>query len=120
MKTLLIVDDEEDICEIVAINLEEFPLNILLAYSGQQALKMMAESAIDFVISDIQMPQMNGVELFAKMKELYKDKNFKHIFMSGFADLDEKKARELGSLGLISKPIDMNFLCNLVKKELAL
>ncbi len=67
-KTLLCVDDNQSSLKICTIILEDFGYKVLTASSGREGLEVFASNAIDAVILDYQMPQMNGELVAAEMK----------------------------------------------------
>ncbi len=103
-QTLLVVDDEESIVEIIVEKLESKVSNILTASNGQEALSIIiSNSYIDCVISDIKMPVLTGVELLKIVRQREIEVPF--IFYSGLGD-DEiiKEAVKHGVFDFISKP----------------
>ena len=70
-RTLLLVDDEEDVIASLERLLRYDGYNILHASSGRQGLEILAKHNIGVVISDQRMPEMSGVEFLAQVKELY-------------------------------------------------
>lgn len=89
-ETILIVDDEEYILELVGISLKQLQYNVYTASNGKEALKLYKDimDTIDMVILDIVMPDMNGEECFQKMREL--NPKVKVLFISGY-DMKKKK-----------------------------
>jgi diguanylate cyclase (GGDEF)-like protein len=85
-RTLLLVDDEEDIGAALARLLRRDGYKILRANSGREGMEMLAQHEVGVVISDQRMPEMSGVEFLSKVKELYP--NTIRIVLSGYADLD--------------------------------
>ena len=69
MKTVLIVDDEPDTLELVRLVLEKGGFNTSLAMSGKEALAQIDTSKPDLVLLDIMMPDMDGWDVFRKIKE---------------------------------------------------
>lgn len=69
-KRILVVDDEESIREVIEIILSEYGHHVICAENGQEALEILKreKDSIDILLSDIQMPVMNGVELLKKIK----------------------------------------------------
>ncbi|WP_321494098.1 response regulator [uncultured Desulfobacter sp.] len=65
---ILIVDDEKDFAEMFALRLTGQGEKVSVANSGQEALDMLAKTAIDVVILDIRMPGMDGIETLKKIK----------------------------------------------------
>ena len=67
MKKILIVDDEEDICQVVQASLEEFGgWQTVLAHSGQAGLAVAQAEHPDAILLDVSMPEMDGFEMFAQ------------------------------------------------------
>ena len=85
-RTLLLVDDEEDISAALTRLLRRDGYRILRATSGDEGLEVLAQHEVGVVISDQRMPEMSGVEFLTKVKELYP--NTIRIVLSGYADLD--------------------------------
>ena len=70
-KKVLVVDDEPDTLELVKLVLESGGFKTTLATSGKEALSRIEESKPDLVLLDIMMPDMDGWEVFRKIKERY-------------------------------------------------
>jgi len=70
---ILFVDDEPDILSSLGRFLRKEPYQILFAEGGKNALSVMKSNAIHIVVSDLRMPEMNGMELIQKVKTLYPD-----------------------------------------------
>lgn len=85
-RTILLVDDEEDIGAALARLLRRDGYRILRAKSGQDALALLTENEVGVVISDQRMPEMTGVEFLTQVKELYP--HTIRIVLSGYADLE--------------------------------
>ena len=81
--TVLIVDDEPNILDMLKEQLADFGYNIITACSGEEALQKAEElKRIDILLTDIMMPYMNGIELAKKFNGLFPDT--KIFFMSGY------------------------------------
>ncbi len=69
MKRILIVDDEEDICQVVQASLEEFGgWQTVLAHSGQEGLTLAQAEHPDAILLDVSMPEMDGFEMFETLQ----------------------------------------------------
>lgn len=82
MKTILLVDDEYAVAEILATLLADDGYVVLTASDGQQALDMLAEKIPDAVITDQMMPLVDGVELFRRMQKNPKHRRIPVVLMS--------------------------------------
>ncbi len=73
MKKILLVDDEEGIQLLYREEFEEEGYEVVSAYNGEDALKIFASQPPELVILDINMPEMSGIEVLRRMKELKPD-----------------------------------------------
>lgn len=112
-KSLLIVDDEADLREIISMEMGYFGAKVYQAESVQKALEILSQYHIDLIISDIRMPGCTGVDLLKQVRE--KHPHFPAMMLiTGFADIDTSEALALGAEALIHKPFDMDELLNSV------
>ena len=109
-RTLLLVDDEEDVIAALERLLRYDGYNILHANSGRQGLELLAGHEVGVVISDQRMPEMSGVEFLSQVKELYPETI--RIVLSASADFDSvKEAINQGAIyKFFSKPWDNEIL----------
>lgn len=105
-KHILVVDDEQDICDLLSIELMDQGYNYFIANSVTEAVKILKNSPVDLVITDIRMPQKSGIEL---LKELRKNNHqLPVVFMTGFSDITENQALSLGASAVVAKPFEMS------------
>ena len=90
-KTLLCVDDNQSSLKIWKIILEDSGYKVLTASSGREGLEVFASNAIDAVILDYQMPEMNGELVAAEMKRT--NPEIPILMLSGWASLPESALR---------------------------
>ncbi len=72
-KKILVVDDEEGLRLLYKEELEDQGWEVILAASGVESLKRLDEGAVDIVLLDIKMPDMDGVEVLRRIKEKWND-----------------------------------------------
>ena len=104
--TVLVVDDEEMIVEVGSLILKKIGYDVMVARSGEEALRIYKENGIDMVILDMIMPGMGGGETFEGLKRI--DQSVKVILSSGYSI--NSQATEIlnrGCLGFIQKPFTM-------------
>lgn len=107
--TILIVDDDEHMLELISLHIESAGYTALKAENGQQALKIVEDSAhkLDAIISDVEMPELNGYDFCSQVRSLEKFKEIPFIFVSAKVSLEEKlKGYEVGGDEYITKPLD--------------
>jgi signal transduction histidine kinase len=109
---ILIVDDEFGPRESLRLILTP-KYDVVIAQNGQEALETFAAEAPDMVISDIRMPQMNGVDLMKAVKKLSPDTPF--ILVTGFGTLESaQEAVRAGAVDYISKPYNVKAIRQVV------
>ncbi|MHA1679561.1 MAG: response regulator [Promethearchaeota archaeon] len=100
----LVVDDEPNFCETMKDILEEFGCKVITATNGLEAIEMVRIGNFKFVLMDIRMPLMNGVEALALMKMIKPDINY--VMMTAYSDQEWiTLAKELGVKKVLYKPI---------------
>ena len=117
-RTVLIVDDEFEIRELHKILILHAGFNVVEAENGIQALEMLnqVDHKIDAILSDIIMPEMNGYEFCAKVKENEVLKEIPFIFISSLSTLEEKtKGYSYGADDYIIKPLEASELALKIK-----
>lgn len=118
-KTVLIVDDEEMIRNLLKNTLEREKYDVLTADSGVTALKVLASNRVNAVISDIQMSNMDGLELLVQIKLYYPDVPV--LMITGqFSKYNNDDVMSAGADGYIAKPFKnldiIRTLQNLLRK----
>lgn len=107
MINILVVDDQKHIRDGLQAMLRQFPLqldNIYCAASGIEALQILRQYSIQLVITDIMMPDMDGLTLMAQTKE--ERIKVDYLIISGYSDFAyAQKAIELGAKGYLLKPV---------------
>lgn len=117
MSNLLIVDDEQSYRQLLSLVFEGDGHTIRTAMNGRQALELLQDESADIIISDVRMPDMNGIELLRNARELYPDIGM--VLMTAFASVeDAREAFKLGADDFIQKPFDVEELKVIVKKTL--
>ena len=120
MKNVLIVEDSKAIRSLIRIALEEAGDMITAeASNGFEALKMLPTRKFDLIITDINMPDINGLELigFVKANPSYQEIPL-IIVSTEKSDEDKKRGMALGAMGYIVKPFRKEELVTVVKKAL--
>ena len=93
--TILIVDDEVDLCESMVFIFEDGGYKSYVAYNVKQAMEIVKNHNIDFVVSDIRMPRETGVDLLRQIKA-YNPEKPKVILVTGYSDVSEEACLQEG------------------------
>lgn len=115
--TILIVDDEQNIRRVLEAAFQKDGYQVLTAAHGHQALKALQEEPVDVMISDVVMPDMNGLELLKKSREYNPDLTV--IMMTAYGTIPSAvDAIRIGALDFLTKPLDLDVLKKLVRNGL--
>jgi len=114
---ILIVDDSASMRQLVAFTLQDAGFNVTQAVDGVDALTKSAPNKADIVITDLNMPNMDGIELIRQLRAKSEYK-FTPIIMLTTESQDAKKqeGRQAGASGWIVKPFTPDQLVGVVKK----
>ena len=116
-KTALIVDDSTSMRQMVSFTMKEAGFNVLEGADGQEALKRVEGQRVDVVVTDLNMPVMDGITLIRQLRSnpLYK---FTPILMLTTESQDSKKqeGKAAGATGWIIKPFNPQQLLGVIAK----
>src|SRR5215218_3009525 len=117
MSNILIVDDEQSYRQLLSLVFEGDGHSIRTASNGREALALLQEDAADVIISDVKMPDMDGIEMLRSVRETHPDLGV--ILMTAFASVETaREAFKLGADDFIQKPFDVEELKLIVRKTL--
>ena len=115
--SVLLVDDEPNIIEVLEIVLQEQGMEVSKASSGRAALDLLRQREVDVVISDIRMPDLSGVELLKEVRQFAPDTVF--IIITAFATTDTAiEAVQHGADDYLTKPFKMEEMLRIVRRAL--
>ena len=117
MAKILVIDDERSIRNIIGELLEMEGHTVKTAENGAAGYKMVCDEPFELVISDIKMPEMDGIELLDKLIETHPDQTV--VMISGHGNIDTAvECIKKGAFDYIEKPVDMNRMLVTVKNAL--
>lgn len=117
-KKILIVDDEMMIRELIRDFFELEDYDVEEASNGRVAFELIQQKKFDCVITDVRMPDGDGIELARKIHAMA-GKKPSVIFMTGFSDITPAEASEIGILKILEKPFQPEDLVRLVGRWLS-
>ena len=118
---MLIVDDDPAMRLICAINLELEGLVVLEAADGLSALARARTEKPDLVVTDVSMPRLDGFGLAEALRRDRRTRRIPLVFLSGETSVDnEARAKKLGALAYLTKPVDPLMLASRIAEVLTL
>jgi len=119
MATILIIDDEEGIHALLRFTLEAAGYEVMEAPNGRQGLERYRHTPTDLIITDIAMPELNGLDMMLALTRQFLDA--KVIAISGLSGVEDllDRAKLLGARRTFHKPFSMPQLLDAVRYELA-
>ncbi|MBX3243899.1 MAG: sigma-54-dependent Fis family transcriptional regulator [Acidobacteria bacterium] len=117
MPNLLIVDDEQSYRQLLSLIFGDAGYNIKTASNGREALEILKAEPIDMIVSDVRMPDLDGIDMLRELRETMPDVGI--VFMTAHASVEAaREAFKLGADDFIEKPFDVDELKLIVKKAL--
>lgn len=112
---VLLVDDEKEFIETLAERMQNRGMDVSSTTSAVEALKMAEEESYDAIILDLKMPEMDGIEVLAALKERHPE--LQVILLTGHATVQKGiEAMKLGAMDFLEKPFDIKVLGEKIKK----
>jgi DNA-binding NtrC family response regulator len=116
-ETILIVDDDPHVLEVLDARLQSAGYSVLKAEAGQAALALLKNNKIDLMVSDMKMPGMGGMEVLARARALQPGLPF--VFLTAYGTIpDAVKAVKAGAVDYLAKPFDGKELVSKLREVL--
>jgi two-component system chemotaxis response regulator CheY len=118
-KKILTVDDSPSVRQMVRLTLSGAGYDIIEAGNGAEGLSKAQSNAVDMVVTDLNMPVMNGLGLIRELRKLPAYRGIPILFLTTESDPEMKQqAKAAGATGWITKPFQQDQLVAVVKKVL--
>jgi two-component system chemotaxis response regulator CheY len=111
--SILVVDDDPNMRELLRIHLANAGYEVAVAKDGLEAGYGLLRNRPDLIISDVNMPHLDGFEFVAAMREEAEFRGIPVIFLTSAAE-GEHRGKELGAVGYVAKPVRADKLLSLV------
>lgn len=119
MKKVLVIEDTEDNMELISFILEQNGYQIIKAETGMEGVAMTLDERPDFIILDIQLPDIDGYEVLERIRSSESNGSIPIIAMTSFAMTgDKERLLAAGCNGYIEKPIDPRLVISQIKNVL--
>jgi len=121
-KSILIIDDEGLVTKSLQKLLSKAGYNAVVATSGKEAIEKFKNADFDLIVSDVRMPEMDGIEAIEKIRQLQKElgkKPSSEILITGYANEESyNRALKLKVADYIFKPFDSKQFLEAIKRNL--
>ena len=118
-KKILTVDDSPSVRQMVKLTLAGAGYDVMVAGNGLEALNAAKATTVDMVVTDLNMPVMNGLGLIRELRKLPAYRGTPILFLTTESDSEIKKeAKAAGATGWVTKPFQQDQLVALVKRVL--
>jgi two-component system, chemotaxis family, chemotaxis protein CheY len=118
-KTVLIVDDSATMRQMVSFTLKQAGFAVLEAGDGQQGLERLAGARVDLIVTDLNMPRMDGIELIRHVRSLAASKHLPILMLTTESQQEKRQqGRAAGATGWMVKPFEPQKLLQTIAKVL--
>ncbi|MFZ1909145.1 MAG: response regulator [Burkholderiales bacterium] len=115
---ILVVDDDPDIVGLMRLHLSSAGYEVRTAQDGIEAGYMVLAEAPDLIISDVSMPNMDGIAFVSALRADTTQPHIPVIFLTSAED-EDSRVRELGAEGYLTKPVRADHLLSMVARHVA-
>jgi len=116
-KTVLLIDDDDSLRRVVEYNLREDGYDVVTAATGIEGLQLFQERPVDLVLTDVRMPEMDGVDVLARLKAIQSD--LPVVMLTAHGTITSAvEAMKLGAFDYLTKPFERERLKAVVRKAL--
>ncbi|MFK7814788.1 MAG: response regulator [Gammaproteobacteria bacterium] len=115
MINILIVDDEPHVIRVLKLSLEKNGYLVSAAHNGEQALEKLKDEFPDLLITDIDMPRMNGKELCEQIQKIFPDRMFPILVLTSKTEIEHREwTRDMQFTMFLEKPVSIRKLLKLL------
>ena len=119
MQNILIVEDEPHVIRVMKLALEENGYDISVAHDGEQALKSLEKDLPDLLITDINMPRMNGEVLCKKIEEVIPNRTFPILVLTSKTEIEHREwSNKMKNTFFLEKPVSIRKLLKLMEGKI--
>lgn len=117
-ETVLVVEDDMDMCEFIRSSLED-RWKVLTAHNGKEALDVLDANIVTIIVSDIMMPQMDGIELCRIVKSDIRYTHIPLVLLTAKTTLESKiEGMNVGADAYVEKPFSLDYLMSVIANQI--
>lgn len=119
MKKIFIVDDQLPVIRVLRLGLEAAGYSVESASNGSECLLKLCEAWPDFLVTDIDMPQMNGKDLCLAIEKQFPDREFPIVVLTSRTEFEHREwTQNIDNLSFMEKPVSVRRLVALIRRAL--
>ena len=120
MKRVLIVDDHPPVVRVLKLGIEDAGFEVDTAGNGSECLVKLCDRHPDFLVTDIDMPRMNGKELCLAIESDFPDRKFPIVVLTSRTELEHRNwTRDIDNLAFMEKPVSVRRLVSHISQTLS-
>ena len=120
MKRVLIVDDHAPVIRVMRMGLEQAGFEVDSASDGSECLLKLCDGFPDFLVTDVDMPRMDGKELCLAIEKQFPQRQFPIVVLTSRTELEHRDwTRDIDDLTFMEKPVSMRRLVSHIQESLA-
>ncbi|WP_419173437.1 response regulator [Halobacteriovorax sp.] len=118
LKTIIVAEDDLTLNELYVEVLESYGFKSIGFEDGKKALLYAITNKVDFILTDLKMPTMDGIELLEEIRNIH-PKDPPVLIITGYADAKTRQqAQNLGAIGLLSKPFNFDEIIKIINTNI--
>lgn len=119
MKRIFIVDDHAPVRRVLQLGLEDAGFDVESLKDGSECLLKLCDSHPDFLVTDIDMPRMNGKELCQAIEKQFPNRSFPIVVLTSRTELEHRNwTRDIDHLDFMEKPVSVRRLISHISRSL--
>ena len=119
MKRVLIVDDHAPVIRVLRLGVEEAGYEVDVATNGSECLVKLCTGHPDFLVTDIDMPRMNGKELCQAIESDFPDRQFPIVVLTSRTEMEHRDwTRKIDNLTFMEKPVSVRRLVSQIRQSI--
>ena len=120
MKRIMVVDDQAAVLRVLRLGIEDAGYEVDSASNGSECLVKLCDGLPDFLVTDIDMPRMNGKELCMAIEKQFPGRSFPIVVLTSRTELEHRDwTRDVANLSFMEKPVSVRRLVSLIRRSFA-
>lgn len=116
----MVVDDQAAVIRVLRLGIEDAGYEVDSASNGSECLVKLCDGLPDFLVTDIDMPRMNGKELCMAIEKQFPDRSFPIVVLTSRTEMEHRDwTGDIANLNFMEKPVSVRRLVSLIRRSFA-